>query len=311
MEEDLSLSELIDRLKSLEQEKNRRRDAERFAEAVLNSLSAHIAILDQSGVIIETNRAWKEFARANAIRMRPDTLAVNYIQLCESAVGDWAQQASEVAGGIRAVIAGEMEEFVIDYPCHSPDEKRWFYMRATRLAGAASTRVVVSHENITALKEAEEALRGRELELQQQSRSLEEANTALKVLLAHRERDRQELEEKVLTNVRNYAFPYLDKLKGARLEPQYRAYLDILESHLKEIVSPFLHRLSTGHFQLTPQEIQVAALVKDGRTTKEIARALGVSENAVEFHRKNIRKKLGLSHVKANLRSHLLSLANP
>ena len=311
LEKNLSLEELLERLRSLELEKDRRRDAERFAEAVLNSLSAHIAILDEKGVIIETNRAWKEFARANEIRMRPDTLSVNYIQLCESAVGDWAQQASEVARGIRAVIGGEMEEFVIDYPCHSPHEKRWFYMRATRLAGSGGTRVVVSHENITALKEAEEALRGREWELEQQSRNLEEANTALKVLLARREKDREELEEKVLTNVRNFTFPYLEKLKDARLDPQHRAYLDIMESHLKEIISPFLHRLTTGHFQLTPQEIQVAALVKDGRTTKDIAHALGVTENAVEFHRKNIRRKLGLSHVKANLRSHLLSLSKP
>jgi DNA-binding CsgD family transcriptional regulator len=309
VDQSLTRQELLERLSELEREEGRRKDAERFAEAVLNSLSAHIAILDQEGVIIETNRAWKAFAHANAMRMRPDTLAVNYIQLCESSVGDSVEQAWEVARGIRAVIAGEIDEFVIDYPCHSPDEKRWFYMRATRLAGTETVRVVVSHENITALKQAEEALRRREAELEQQSRNLEEANTALKVLLQQREHDKRELEENVLINVRNFTFPYLEKLKSARLDPQYKAYLEIMESHLKEIVSPFLYRLSSQHLQFTPQEIQVAALVKDGRTTKDIAQTLSLSTNAVEFHRKNIRKKLGLNHVKTNLRSYLLSLS--
>ncbi len=310
MQQVLTRRELLERLKVLEREEGRRKDAERFAEAVLNSLSAHIAILGREGVIIETNRAWKAFAQANDIRMRPDTLGVNYTELCESSVGDSADQALEVASGIRAVIAGELEEFVIDYPCHSPHEKRWFYMRVTRLAGAETVRVVVSHENITALKRAEEALKKRETELEQQSLNLEEANTALKVLLRQREHDKRELEEKVLINVRNFTFPYLEKLRNAHLEPQYRAYLEIIESHLQEIVSPFLSRLSSRQLQFTPQEIQVAALVRDGRTTKDIAQTLTISTNAVEFHRKNIRKKLGLSSVKTNLRSYLLSLSH-
>ncbi len=181
-------------------------------------------------------------------------------------------------------------------------------MRATRLTGATTVRVVVSHENITALKQAEEALRNREAELEQQSRNLEEANTALKVLLQQRENDKRDLEENVLVNIRNFTLPYLEKLKAARLAPQHQTYLEIMESHLKEIVSPFLRRLSVQHLQFTPQEIQVAALVKEGRTTKDIALSLNLSTNAVEFHRKNIRKKLGLSNAKTNLRSYLLSL---
>lgn len=75
MKQGLTRRELLERLKVFEREEGRRKDAERFAEAVLNSLSAHIAILDREGVIIETNRAWKAFAQANDIRMRPDTSA--------------------------------------------------------------------------------------------------------------------------------------------------------------------------------------------------------------------------------------------
>jgi DNA-binding CsgD family transcriptional regulator len=83
----------------------------------------------------------------------------------------------------------------------------------------------------------------------------------------------------------------------------------IIEDNLRNIVSPFLQNLTVTQFNLTPKELQVANLVKEGRTTKEIADFLNVSTGAIDFHRNNIRKKFGLSNQKSNLRSHLLSLA--
>ena len=283
--------------------------AERFARDILDSLSAHIAILNRDGVIVTTNRAWREFASDNQIRMRPDTLGVNYLDLCDSATGEFAERARGVATGIRAVIAGEQAEFVIDYPCHSPDQKRWFYMRATRLSGSDPLRVVVSHEDITALKTFEETLTLRERELERQAESLTEANIALKVLLDQRERDRRELEENVVTNVRNFVLPSIQQLKDRQPEERRMETLEILESHLNTIVSPFLRRLSLADIRLTPQEIKIAALVRDGQTTKDIARVLCISTSAVDFHRKNIRKKLGIRASGGNLRSHLLELS--
>jgi PAS domain S-box-containing protein len=155
---------------------------------------------------------------------------------------------------------------------------------------------------------AEESLLKRKEELKVQARNLEEMNTALKVLLKHREEDKAELEEKVLANVKQLVLPYVDALKNTRLRDEQVAYTHIIESHLNNIISPFLQRLSSKYWGLTPKEIQVATLIREGKTTKEIAGLLNASVRAVEFHRENIRAKLGLKNKKANLRSYLLSL---
>ena len=165
----------------------------------------------------------------------------------------------------------------------------------------------ISHD-ITERKRSEEALKERESELEIKTESLEEMNAALKVLLRQREEDRVELEEKVSLNVRELVLPNLDKLKKTKLDERQTAYVEILESNLNDITSPLLRRLSFKYLNLTPKEIQVANLVKQGRTTKEIAELLNLAKKTIDFHRENIRKKLGISNKKANLRSHLLAI---
>lgn len=275
---------------------------------ILNALSAHIAILNAAGLILLTNRAWQRFGRDNAIGGNPDSVNINYLNVCRAVTGEFAETGRKAAQGIRAVIDGKLAEFTMDYPCHSPREKMWFYMRVAPIRDADPFRAVVSHENITPLKQAEEKIRQHEAELQMKARSLEEANTALKVLLKQRDLDKHELEEKVVSNVRQLVSPYIEKMAATRLDARQRAFLEIIETHLNDIISPFLQKMSSLNMILTPQEIQVASMVKAGRSTKEIADVLGVTTNAIEFHRKNIRKKLGLSHRKTNLRSYLLSL---
>ena len=280
------------------------------AKTVLNSLSAHIAILDRDGVILETNRAWQNYAASNGMVENSDAIGINYLTICDTTTGAESDDAKKVAAGIRLVIDGEIEEFLYDYPCHSPDGKHWYYMRAIRMSYGGPVRLVVSHEDITALKLAEESLLLREQELEEQKQSLEEANIALKVLLKQRETDKLDLEQNVLVNIKQMVFPYLDKLKTVGLKQRERTtYLEILESHLNDIISPFLQRLSAASIFLTPQETQVAALIKDGKTSKEIADILNVSEATVHFHRKNLRTKFGLKNKKTNLRSHLMSLS--
>jgi len=172
----------------------------------------------------------------------------------------------------------------------------------------STKRVVMSFLDITERKMAEEVLKKREQELQLKSQSLEEANTALKVLLKHREEDKATLEEQVLANVKKLVIPYLEKLKGPRLDSSQRLHVEIIEAHLNDIVSPFLRNLSSAYLSLTPREIEVATLVKEGKTTKEITKLLNISTAAVDFHRKNLRSKFGIKSKKTNLRSFLTSL---
>jgi PAS domain S-box-containing protein len=157
-------------------------------------------------------------------------------------------------------------------------------------------------------RQIEKILKQRERELKGKSLRLEETNAALKVLLRHREVDRTEHEETILMNVRELVHPYIEKVKKLRLTETQAAYIHIIETNLNQIVSPFLRNLTSKHLNLTPREIQIADLIKEGKTTKEIADFLSVSIKTIDYHRDNIRDKLGLKRRKANLRSYLLSI---
>jgi len=161
---------------------------------------------------------------------------------------------------------------------------------------------------IAELKRAEQALKKKGKDLKSKTRNLQEVNTALRVLLKKRDDDKKELEGKVLFNVKELVVPYVEKLKKSELNERQRAFADILESNLKDVISPFSQKLSYWYLELTPTEIQVANLVKQGKTTKEIAELLNLSSQTIEFHRKNIRGKIGIKNKKANLRTHLLSI---
>ena len=280
-----------------------------LARTVLNSLSALIAILDENGVILETNTAWRNYAVKSGMPEDHDDRGINYLAVCDATKGNESEDADKVAEGIRAVTRGELEEFIYDYPCHSEDGPHWYYMRAIRMSGTGPIRVVTSHEEITALKLTEEALRKSQEALIEQKLSLEETNIAMKVLLKQREEDKLELEKKVLNNVKDLVLPYVEKLKNSRLRPKDKTLVEIIDTHLQDIISPLIQRFANARILLTPQEMQVASLVKDGKTSKEIADVLNVSETTVNFHRKNLRVKFGLRNKRTNLRSYLMSIS--
>jgi PAS domain S-box-containing protein len=144
-------------------------------------------------------------------------------------------------------------------------------------------------------------------EIESKSRSLEETNAALRVLLQHREKDNTELEEKVFHNIRELVFPYIDRLKASHHPDQ--AIVNIIESNLNDILSPFIKSMASRYENFTPKEIQIADLMKKGKTTKEISQILNLSPRTIDIHRYNIRRKMNISNKKVNLQSYLLSLS--
>jgi len=164
---------------------------------------------------------------------------------------------------------------------------------------------IESIRDITKRKQAEEALKKRERELEKKNIELEDLNAALRVLLKQREDDKKELEEKLLSNIKSLILPYIEKL-NSRVDVKDKIFIDILTTNLKEVTSNFTYRLSAKYLNLTKKEIQIVNLIKDGKTTKDIAEVLNISESAINIHRYRIRRKLGLTR-KNNLQLFLSS----
>lgn len=150
-------------------------------------------------------------------------------------------------------------------------------------------------------KISEAALKSRETEL-------EEMNSALKVLLKQRNEDKADIERNVLVTVKTSVLPYIEKMKAAALSESHRNLLHEIESRLGKLTSPFVRELSSGYLGLSPNEIRVASLIKEGKTSKEIAELLTISAYTVMAHRRSIRKKTSLKGHRINLVAYLKSL---
>jgi DNA-binding CsgD family transcriptional regulator/Skp family chaperone for outer membrane proteins len=164
-------------------------------------------------------------------------------------------------------------------------------------------------KDITERLRVEETLRQRELELETRNIKLQEMNVTLRTILEHRDEDRRILEQQVVANINDLIKPFLEKLRKCRTEAQRASCLEIIETNLDEIVSPFTHHLTGNSVRLTQTEIQIANCIRQGLRSKEVAAFLRLSKGTIDFHRNNIRRKLGINSRKTSLRSHLLSLS--
>ena len=135
----------------------RMQQAERFAQGTVDAISASLTILDANGVILDVNRPWRKIAQAHGLGSDNLCEGTNYLTVCDAASGASSDGAHEMAAGIRAVIQGHQNEFMLEYPCHSPTERRWFSSRVTRFEGTGGIRVVVAHEDISTRKFADMA----------------------------------------------------------------------------------------------------------------------------------------------------------
>lgn len=246
------------------------------------TLSREGVFMDYASMGVALYRSPEGFMGKGVHEVLPEELAHRITEACE-----------------RAIATGERE--TLHYALVLEGEERHYEARMMRCCEEKG--VVAFVRDITRVTLVEEELRKREKELEGKTARLEEMNTALEVLLKKRSKDKKALEEEVLFTIQEMVHPWIEKLKGSQLRDRQLAYLEVVENNLNTIARPLVQTAPSYQLQLTPSEIEIANLIREGKTNKEIADILSLSVKTIETHRKNIRRKLGITHSKTNLRT--------
>jgi PAS domain S-box-containing protein len=290
------------------------RESERRLADIINFLPDATLAIDLSGKVIAWNRAIENMTGVKAEDMVGKgnyEYAIPFYKKRRPLLIDLMLKQDKKVAQRYTVFAKEGDMIFAEVDISNLKGKRaYLWGKASPLFDNRGNIVgaIESIRDITDRKQVEENLKYREQELEANNIQLQDLNAALRVLLKQREQDKNDLEEKVLANIKKLIMPYLDKLKKESRCVKTAAYLSTLESNLKDIIAPFAHRISSKYVGLTNREVQVAGLIKEGRITKEIAEMLNISESAINIHRYNIRRKLELTK-KHNLHAYLSSLA--
>jgi DNA-binding CsgD family transcriptional regulator len=212
-------------------------------------------------------------------------------------VTNW-RQSSRIYMYHEAV--GECDIFYLE-ECPPADEGP-FLKEERALLDAVAEQIGTIATRISSDLELQET--NRQLTLERQA--LQESNTALRVVLARIEQEKEEIHQDIKTNVEKIMMPILQAL-GSQLPPAQKKYTEMLQTNLEEITSPFISRLSSSYHSLTPTEIAICNMIRNGLRTKEIAQIRGTSVATINRHRENIRRKLRLTNSEANLTTYLQS----
>lgn len=290
-------------------------EPKQFLQSALDALSAHIAILDEHGTIIEVNAGWIRFACENDFKGVRSGVGDDYLQVCDSASGPASEGASAVAIGIRAVMAGQSNEFYLEYPCHSPGEERWFIVRATRFADEGRVRVVVAHENTTERKHAAQQLSELKLNEERSRRALEH------------ERELNQIKSRFVSMVSHeFRTPlcvigmagsllrlYADRMTAAERSKQIQGIQAGVERMTQMMEDLLLHgEFETGKVECKPVPVDVAALCQ--QTISEVSKqatALRAIESVIDpAASKAVLDPKILRHILGNLLSNALKYSS-
>jgi len=212
-------------------------------------------------------------------------------------VTNW-RQSSRIYMYHEAV--GECDIFYLE-ECPPADEGP-FLKEERALLDAVAEQIGTIATRISADLELQET--NRQLTLERQA--LQESNTAMRVVMARIEQEKEEIHQDIKTNVEKILMPILQAL-GSQLPPTHKKYTEMLQTNLEEITSPFISHLSSSYHSLTPTEIAICDMIRNGLRTKEIAQIRGVSTATINRHRENIRRKLKITNNDANLATYLQS----
>lgn len=275
-----------------------------LSSRTLDSLPAGVAILDQNFKLCDQNRTYADYLRIYSPVGPKKALGMcyfDYMPGSRSQLEKWFRETRD---------ANRLEtkyDFKLRLKYDTTKETTYWDASVVPLLGAARkvTGIVIFCLDVTNRHQALETIKRKQTELEVLGKKFEDSKAGMRALLDMQAQTRKRSEEKLSLNVNNLVLPLVARIKSSRLNKEQRAILDLIESTLTDITSGFSHELSSPALGLTPREILVAGLIKAGKTSKEIAAMLRVSPASIEFHRGNIRKKLGLTHKKRNLRSYL------
>ena len=292
----------VDSERRLEREKRKAVEAQRESEEryreLLTTMTEGFLIVDRKGTLQYANNRFCELLQLKQDELRK----INLSQFMDKA-------------NSRIFNKNLFEQETDDLPAF---EMQWQDRSGQKIDTLVSPKPIADSSrifteffavitNITELKKTELMLRKREKELNIEKNHLEEANITLNVLLKHRDQEIYEVEQSLNLTLQRQVVPYVEKIKNAGLEDGLALYLNIISSNLANITSGYSRKLGTLYADLTGKEIQITDMIREGLSTKEIASFLNISVRTVEIHRTNIRKKLGLTGIKDNLQTYLLS----
>ena len=272
------------------------RQSEQQARALLDGTRETLALVTSDGVVLAIN----ETGAARIGKTADQVIGHRFEDLVPRDVAE-----SRLAALNRAVSSGRI---CLDVDTREGRTYSSQYFPVIDENGEV-TRAVVFAQDVTGRKRAEEELRAKERELEARARELEQMNQALTVLLELRDEEKARLQSGIVENVDRLVRPWLSRLAGTDLSPDQAAFVEAVEQSVEDLISPLAHRLSSDWAGLTSSELEVAKLIRDGKSSKQIADILNKSYSVIAFHRRNIRAKLGLKSKKQNLRSHLLILS--